>query len=84
MRLGWRLAERRSAGLAFELGVEGTRRERTDATGAEHGLSVGAGWKLISKGTESLELRLEAARRDAAGDDADAEHNIGVRLGARW
>ena len=84
MRLGWRLAERRSVGLAFEFGVEGTRRERTDATGAEHGLSVGAGWKLIGKGTESLELRLEAARRDVTSDDTETEHSIGVRLGARW
>ena len=85
MRLGWRLAERRSAGLAFELGVEGTRLEDTSgATDARHGLTVGAGWRLMARGTESFELRLEAGRHDAANDDPEPEHSIGVRLGARW
>lgn len=44
--LGWRLAERVSAGLAFELGPEGTRREFTEGDGgAEHGLVASAGWR---------------------------------------
>ena len=85
LRLGWRLAERVSAGLAFELGVEGTRLEAADrATDAQHGLSVGAGWRLTAKGTESFELRLEAARQDTTDGDGEPDHSIGVRLGARW
>ena len=84
LRLGWRLAERVSSGLAFELGVQGTRREQTDATQAEHGLTVGAGWRLIGRGAGSFEVRVEAARRDAANDDASPEHTVGARLDARW
>ena len=85
LRLGWRLAERVSSGLAFELGVEGRRREAVDgATGADHDLTVGAGWRLTARGTDSFELRLEAGRHDAANDDAEPEHSIGARLDARW
>ena len=85
LRLGWRLAERVSASLAFELGVEGTRLEAADgATDAQHGLGVGAGWRLAAKGTESFELRLEAARQDTTDGDGEPDHSIGVRLGARW
>ena len=44
LRTGWRLAERVSSGLAFEFGLEGTRREFTGSgTGVEHGLVAGAG-----------------------------------------
>ena len=34
LRLGWRLTESVSTGLAFELGLEGTRRESTDGNAA--------------------------------------------------
>ena len=89
LRLGWRLVERVSTGLAFELGLQGTRRAYTaidaDTEGAvEHGLVAGAGWRLVSRGMESLELRIEAAHIDAASGDAGAEHSIGVRVGASW
>ena len=82
IRLGWRLAEKRPAGLAFDFGIEGTRRERNDATSIEHSFGIEAGWTFTGKDTESLELRLEARRHEAARNEA--EHNIGVRLGAQW
>ena len=85
LRFGWRLAERRSAGLAFEAGVEGTRRETEgSSTSADHGLAVGAGWRLVGNARGSFEMRLEAARREKANDDAEVEHSVGVRLGASW
>ena len=85
LRLGWRLAERISSGLAFELGVEGTRREpaRGD-TDPEHGIALGAGWRMAGSGAGSFELRVEAARRDVANDDAPPEHTVGARLDARF
>ena len=85
LRLGWRLTERVSAGLAFGFGVEGTRREFTDGeAGPEHGLGLGFGWQLADQGAGGVEMRLEAVRRDVANDDAPPEYNVGVRLGARW
>lgn len=85
VRLGWRIAEQISSGFAFELGVEGTGREYSGPeTGAEHGLVAGAGWRLIGRGAESFEVRVEASRRAAANDGASPEHTIGVRLGASW
>ena len=85
LRLGGRLAERISAGLAFELGLEGTRRTFGGAgAGAEHGLVAGAGWRLASRGMGSLELRIEGTLREAANDDAPLETGAGLRLGAQW
>ncbi len=85
LRPGWRLSEQVSSGLAFEFGLEGTRRTRIGAeAGAEHGLVAGAGWRLMGRGTESFELRVEAAMRDAANGDARPEHRVGLRLGASW
>ena len=67
LRLGWQLAERVSSGLASEFGLEGTRREFTGVeAGAEHGLVAGAGWRLIGRGAESFEVRVEAELREAA------------------
>ena len=85
LRLGWRLAERVSAGLAFELGVTGTRRERAGG-GAHpgHGITASAGWRLVGGGAESFEVRVEATRRDVGNDDAPPEHTLGARLDARW
>ena len=88
-RLGWRLSERVSAGLAFELGLQGTRREYTafDAQtegGVEHGIVVGAGWRLVSQRMESLELRIEAARHEAESLDTGPEDSVGIRVGAAW
>ena len=84
VRLAWRLTERVAAGFAFEVGVEGTRRESSDTDdGAEHGISIGAGWRLTSK-SWGLEMRVEAAGRDVANDDRAPEHTIGLNVMARW
>ena len=84
-RTGWRLAEQVSSGLAFELGLEGTRREFTGTeAGVEHGLVAGAGWRLVSRGAESFELRIEGTLREAAGDDASTEAGVGLRLSLSW
>ena len=81
MSLGWRLAEVRTAGLAFGLDVEGARRESAAGEAApEHRLGLGVGWRL--EGSDAFELRFEGARLDAANDDA--EHRIGVTLTTRW
>ena len=83
--LGWRLAERVSSGLAFELGLEATRRTfEGEAAGAEHGVVAGAGWRLVTQGTESIEVRIEGTLREAANDDAPLETGLGLRLGVSW
>ena len=86
LRLGWRLTESVSTGLAFELGLEGTRRESSDGIGAEHGIGIGAGWRLAGPSRRGLafDVRIEAARRDAANDDGPPDHIIGLELRARW
>ena len=87
LRLGWRLVERVATGLAFELGVEGTRREWTDTDdGAEHGIGIGVGWRLAGAPAShrALEMRVEAARRDVANDDRAPEHTIGLNVRAHW
>ena len=90
LRLGWRLTERVAAGLAFELGVEATRRESVDgvdgAANPEHGLGVGLGWRLKGEraGHAAFEMRIEAARRDIANDDRAPADTIGFKATARW
>ena len=44
------------------------------------------GWRLKMDrgGTSSLELRLEATRRESANDNAEPENGIGFKLTARW
>ena len=87
LRLGTRFTERVAAGLALELGVEGTRRESADGdAGPEHGLGVGLGWRLAGARAShaAFEMRLEAARRDVANDDRAPEDTIGFRATARW
>ena len=44
------------------------------------------GWRLglDRSGTNALELRLEATRRESANDNADPEHGIGFKLTASW
>ena len=84
LRAGWRLVEGVSRGLAVELTLEGTRRERAAGAGAEHGLAAGAGWRLAGPGAGTFALRLEAAMRGAANDEARPEHELGVRLTARF
>ena len=87
LRLGTRFTERVAAGLALELGVEGTRRESADGhEGPEHGLGVGLGWRLAGARAshEAFEMRIEAARRDVVNDDRAPEDTIGFRATARW
>ena len=87
LRLGWRLTERVATGLAFELGVEGTRREFADGeAGPQHGIGIGVGWRLAgaSASHSAFEMRIEAARLDAANDDSRPENRIGLSVAARW
>ena len=89
LRLGWRLAESVSTGLAFELGLEGTWRESSDSnasTGAEHGIGIGAGWRLVgpSRGGPAFEMRIDATRFAAANDDQSSDDRIGFSVTARW
>ena len=46
--------------------------------------SLGWGLNMAGGGANSLELRLEATRRESANDNADAEHAIGLRLTSRF
>ena len=83
MSLGWRLAEVGSAGLAFGLDLEGSRRESAVGEAApEHRLALGLGWRLEGAGTGIFELRFEGARLDGANDDA--EYRVGARMSALW
>ena len=87
VRLGWRLAERVAAGVAFELGVEGTRREWSDGeAGPQHGIGIGVGWRLAgaSASHSAFDIRIEAARLDAANDDSPPENTVGLTFRARW
>ena len=82
LRLGARLVERVAAGLAFETGLEGTRREPAGAGGApEHDIALGFGWRLVGVTAGSFEMRLELARREGAGYTED---RAGLRLTAHW
>ena len=82
-RLGWRLVERVSRGLAMELALEGTRHEQAGGGDPERGLAAGAGWRLTGPGAGSFELRLKAAMRGTA-NDAPAQHEAGLHVTARW
>ena len=87
LRLGGRLAERVTSGLAFELTVEATRREPAHGdAGPEHGLGVGLGWRLVGArhGHSAFEMRIEAARRDVADNDSAPDDTIGIRVSTHW
>ena len=83
-RLGWRLVERAASVLAFETGLELTRREQTGAEGPEHDVLLGFGWRLEGAEGRGLELRVDLSGRQAANDNARPEAAIGVGLTARW
>ena len=79
----WRLAEVRSAGLVFGLDVEGARREGVSGGAApEHRLGLGFGWRLAGAGPGSFEVRFEGARHELG--DGTPDHEVGLRLRARW
>ena len=59
------------------------RREQAGGAGPQHGLSAGAGWRLAGPRAGSLNLRLEAAVRDAA-NDAAVQTEVGLRLTSRF
>lgn len=83
LRPGWRLVDRVSRGLAIELALEGMRHEQSGGAGPEHGLAVGAAWRLTGPGAGSFEVRLEAAMRWAA-NDAPTQREAGLHVTARW
>ena len=87
LRLGWRLTERVATGLAFEIGLEGTRREFTGGdAGPEHGLGLGFGWRLAGPDRRDLafDMRIEGARRDVANDARPPDDTIGLEVRVRW
>ena len=85
--LGWRLAEARSAGLAFALDVEGARQESQSGNGKPgHRLALGLGWRLDGAHARDVafQARFEGSRSVAANDDGEPEHRIGLRMTACW
>ena len=85
--------ERRRLELQLGYGF-GTFGDRFTAT-PEIGFGMSAGhrdyslvWRFVRdrRGGDigSLEFSLEATRRESANDDAEPEHGVGFRLGARW
>ena len=77
LRLGYgfsAIGDRFTSTPELGLGLSNGRRE------------MSLGWRLNMdrSGASSLELRLEATRRESANDNAEAENGIGFRLTARW
>ena len=75
VRLGYgfaALANRYTITPEFGFSLSGTHREYS------------AGWRMARDGPGVLDLLLEAVRREAANDNGRAEHDIGLRLNARW
>ena len=75
--------------LGYGLGLFGDRFTGTPNVG--FGLSDGArdytiGWRLNSvvRGDPGFEVNLDATRREAANDDAPAEHGVMLRGAIRW
>ena len=53
---------------------------------SEAGPDYSLGWRLTraGSGAGSLELSLQARRRESANDDTPPEHGIGLAVTARW
>ena len=54
---------------------------------SDSGRDYRLGWRLkrdMRGDTGSLELSLEATRRESANDNTRPEHGIGLRMTARW
>ena len=53
---------------------------------SDAGRDYGAGWRLTRTGSGpgSLELSVDATRRESANDDTAPEHGVGARFALRW
>ena len=53
---------------------------------SDAGRDYGAGWRLTRTGSGpgSLELSVDATRRESANDDTPPEHGVGARFALRW
>ena len=53
---------------------------------SDAGRDYGVGWRLTRTGSEpgSLELSVDATRRESANDDTPPEHGVGARFALRW
>ena len=55
---------------------------------SDTGRNYSLGWRLVRGGSGgdggSFELSFEARRRESANDDTPPEHEVGLRLSARW
>ena len=83
--------QQRRLDLKFGYGISafGGRFTSTPEIGvglSDSGREYGLGWRLAraARAGGSLELSVEAQRRDSANDDAEPEHVIGIRLTARF
>ena len=82
-------SRRLEAKLGYGVSAFGGRFTATPEVGAglsDSGRDYRLGWRLMRAGAGpgSLELSLEATRRESANDNTGAEHGIGVRFSLRW
>ena len=77
--------------LGYGIGVLGDRFTMTPEAGvglSDTGRDYRLGWRLARRRSAgdagSLELALEAARRERANENAPPEHGVGLRVTARW
>ena len=79
--LGWQLAEEKTRGLAFRLGVEGAQQESVVGE-AGHRYSLGFGWRLNGAHQQGFEVRFEGSRLGPA--NYAAEDRVGIILAGSW
>ena len=85
VRLGWQLKEMVDRGLAFEVGIEGSRHEATEGESKPvHGLKINLGWRLVSDARGSFEAGIEATRREVGNDQGEGGSSIGLRVQMQW
>ena len=77
--------------LGYGFSAFGDRFTMTPEVGAgfsDTGRDYSLGWRLVRRSSGgdvgSLELAVEATRRESANDNGQAEHAFGARLTARW
>ena len=83
--------QRMEARFGYGFAMFGDRFTGTPEIGlglSQAGRDYSLGWRLVRAQRKgdigSLELSLEATRRESANDDAPPEHGIGFRVTARW